>query len=133
MNCFKATQVLGGLTQILIWGSEIAKGPIDKLRGDLELWYQLGGPKFGGGPKIGGGAYEPQWCHELAQVMISPPILSTCATDGSLSNTLWGVFPKVTKESYVYWLIFTKTEKLILVILSLAALVVSAVFGWQYM
>ena len=28
LNCFKATQVLGGLTQILIWGSEIA----DKLR-----------------------------------------------------------------------------------------------------
>ena len=26
-NCFKATQVLGGPTQILIWGSEIAKGP----------------------------------------------------------------------------------------------------------
>ena len=27
INCFKARQVLGGLTQILIWGSEIAKGP----------------------------------------------------------------------------------------------------------
>ena len=27
LNCFKATQVLGGPTQILIWGSEIAKGP----------------------------------------------------------------------------------------------------------
>ena len=27
LNCFKATQVLGGLTQILIWESEIAKGP----------------------------------------------------------------------------------------------------------
>ena len=26
-NYFKATQVLEGLTQILIWGSEIAKGP----------------------------------------------------------------------------------------------------------
>ena len=26
-NCFKAMQVLGGPTQILIWGSEIAKGP----------------------------------------------------------------------------------------------------------
>ena len=26
-NCFKATQVLGGPTPILIWGSEIAKGP----------------------------------------------------------------------------------------------------------
>ena len=27
LNCFKATQVWGGPTQILIWGSEIAKGP----------------------------------------------------------------------------------------------------------
>ena len=27
LNCFKATQVLGSLTQIFIWGSEIAKGP----------------------------------------------------------------------------------------------------------
>ena len=27
LNCFKATQVLGGPTQMLIWGSEIAKGP----------------------------------------------------------------------------------------------------------
>ena len=27
LNCFKVRQVLGGLTQILIWGSEIAKGP----------------------------------------------------------------------------------------------------------
>ena len=27
LNCFKAAQVLGSPTQILIWGSEIAKGP----------------------------------------------------------------------------------------------------------
>ena len=27
LNRFKATQVFGGPTQILIWGSEIAKGP----------------------------------------------------------------------------------------------------------
>ena len=27
LNCFKATHVLGGPTQILIWGSEIAKSP----------------------------------------------------------------------------------------------------------
>ena len=26
-NCFEATQVLGGPTQILIWGYKIAKGP----------------------------------------------------------------------------------------------------------
>ena len=35
LNCFKATQVLGGLTQILIWGSEIAKGPTRQIKGDL--------------------------------------------------------------------------------------------------
>ena len=28
LNCFKATQVLGGPAHILIWGSEIAKSPI---------------------------------------------------------------------------------------------------------
>ena len=28
LNCFKATQVLEGLTQILTWGCEIAKGKI---------------------------------------------------------------------------------------------------------
>ena len=27
LNCFKAMQVLGGPTQILIWASKIAKGP----------------------------------------------------------------------------------------------------------
>ena len=27
LNCFKATHMSGGLTQILIWGLEIAKGP----------------------------------------------------------------------------------------------------------
>ena len=27
LNCFKATQVLGGPTQILIWGYETAKSP----------------------------------------------------------------------------------------------------------
>ena len=42
LNFFKATQVLGGPTQILIWGSEIAKGSPDKLRGNLELWYRGG-------------------------------------------------------------------------------------------
>ena len=43
--------------------------------------------------------------------------------------TLCGVLVKVTKESYVYSLMFGKTEKLILVILSVAAfIVVSAAF-----
>ena len=27
LNCFKAMQVLGGPTEILIWASEIAKSP----------------------------------------------------------------------------------------------------------
>ena len=27
LNCFKATQVLAAATQILIWGSKIAKSP----------------------------------------------------------------------------------------------------------
>ena len=31
LNCFKAVQVLGGPTHLLIWGSEIAKSP--KLKG----------------------------------------------------------------------------------------------------
>ena len=57
------------------------------------------------------------WHYEL--LMISPPILSTCATEVSLSSTPCGVFVQATKELYVYWLIFGKTEKLILVILSL--------------
>ena len=46
LNCFKAMQVFGVLTQILIWGSEIAKGPTRSIkwgpgasvpRGDLKF------------------------------------------------------------------------------------------------
>ena len=62
LNCFKATQVLGGPTQILIWGSEIGEIPTRKIkvgpgalvsRGDLNL----GGPMhpndaMGGQPKL---------------------------------------------------------------------------------
>ena len=33
LNCFETTQVLGGLTQILIWGSETAKGPTRWIKG----------------------------------------------------------------------------------------------------
>ena len=49
LHRFKATQVLRGPTQILIWGSEIAKGLLDKLRGGGR-----GGWSFGikWGPKI---------------------------------------------------------------------------------
>ena len=35
VNCFKATQVLGGPAHILIWGSEIAEVLPEKLR---ETW-----------------------------------------------------------------------------------------------
>ena len=42
LNCFKVREVLSGPTQILIWGSEIAKVLPDKLSGDLKLWYQGG-------------------------------------------------------------------------------------------
>ena len=41
-NCFKATQVLGGLTQILIWGSKIAKGPTRYIKGGPGALYQGG-------------------------------------------------------------------------------------------
>ena len=43
LNCSETMQVLGGLTQILIWGSETAKGPTRQIKRDLELWYQGGG------------------------------------------------------------------------------------------
>ena len=33
LNCFKTMQVLGGPTQILIWGSEIAKVPTRSIKG----------------------------------------------------------------------------------------------------
>ena len=45
--------MLGVPTQILIWGPKELKVLPDKLRVDLELWYQ-GGPKI-----LGGGAMNP--------------------------------------------------------------------------
>ena len=57
LNCFKAVQVLGGPTQILIWGSKIAKGEFilpDKLRGTRSYGIK-GRPNF-----FLRGAYEPQ-------------------------------------------------------------------------
>ena len=42
LNCFKATQVLGGPAQILIWGSEIKGGPRALIsREDLNLRGEL--------------------------------------------------------------------------------------------
>ena len=52
LNCFKATQVLVGPTQILIWGSEIAKAPTRYIKGE---------PKFrGGGPMNPNDAMDTQ-------------------------------------------------------------------------
>ena len=54
LNCFKATQVLGGPTQILILGSEMAKVLPHKLRWDGELLVSRGdrGSKFKGNLKF---------------------------------------------------------------------------------
>ena len=43
LNCFKATQVLGGPTQILILESEIAKGPIRSIKGGPGALVSRGG------------------------------------------------------------------------------------------
>ena len=37
LNCFKAMQVLGGPTQILIWGSEKDKSPTCKTYNNLSI------------------------------------------------------------------------------------------------
>ena len=49
LNCFKATQVWGGLTQILIWGSEIAKSPTRSIKGGPGALASRGDLKFYGG------------------------------------------------------------------------------------
>ena len=46
LNCFKATQVLGGPTSILIWGSEIAKSPTRKIKGGSGALLSRGDLKF---------------------------------------------------------------------------------------
>ena len=48
-NCFKAMQVLGGPAQILIWGSEIAKGPTRQ--------------------NFKGGEHEHQWCIYILYIL----------------------------------------------------------------
>ena len=48
LNCFKATQVLGGPTRILIWGPKQLKVLPDKLRGTWSFDIK-GKPKFKGG------------------------------------------------------------------------------------
>ena len=46
LNCLKATQVLGDLTQILLWGSEIAKAPTRKIKGGPGALVSRGELKF---------------------------------------------------------------------------------------
>ena len=46
LNFFKATQVLWGPTQILIWGSEIAKGPTRSIKGGAGALVPRGDLKF---------------------------------------------------------------------------------------
>ena len=50
LNCFKATQVLGGPAQILIWGCEITKGPTRQIKRGTRSFGIKGGPKILGGP-----------------------------------------------------------------------------------
>ena len=51
-NCFKAMQVLGGPTQILIWGSEIAKGPTKQIKGGPGALVWRGNLHLGGDLKF---------------------------------------------------------------------------------
>ena len=46
LNCFKAMQVLGCPTQILIWGSEIAKDPTRYIKGGPGALVSKGDLKF---------------------------------------------------------------------------------------
>ena len=50
LNCFKAMQVLGDLTQILIWGTKIAKGPTRQIKGGPGALVSRGHLNLGGGP-----------------------------------------------------------------------------------
>ena len=55
LNCFEAMQVLGSPAQILIWGSEIAKGSTRQINGGPGALVSRRGPK-----NLGGGGYELQ-------------------------------------------------------------------------
>ena len=46
LNCFKATQVLEGPTQILIWGSKIVKSPTRYIKGGPGALVSRGDLKF---------------------------------------------------------------------------------------
>ena len=46
LNCFKTVQVLGGLTQILILGLEITKGPTRQIKGGPGALISRGDLKF---------------------------------------------------------------------------------------
>ena len=46
INCYKATQVLEGPTQILIWGSKIVKSPTRYIKGGPGALVSRGDLKF---------------------------------------------------------------------------------------
>ena len=46
LNCLKTMQVLGGPTQILLWGSKIAKGPTRWIKGGPGALVSRGDLKF---------------------------------------------------------------------------------------
>ena len=52
LNCFNTTQVLGDPAQILIRGSQIAKGPTRKIKGGPGALISRRDLNLGGGPKI---------------------------------------------------------------------------------
>ena len=52
LNCFKATHMSGGLTQILIWGLEIAKGPTRWIKGGPGALVSRGDLNLGGDLKF---------------------------------------------------------------------------------
>ena len=60
LNCFKAMQVLGGPTHILIWGaSEIAKSPTRYIKWGTWSFDIKGDLNLGVGPKILVGSLNP--------------------------------------------------------------------------
>ena len=59
LNCIKATQVLGGPKQILIWGSKIAKSPTKEIKGGPGALVSRGDLNLGRDLKIDGGPMNP--------------------------------------------------------------------------
>ena len=58
--------MLAGLTQILMWGSQIAKGPTREIKGGPGVLLLRGDLNLGGD-------YEPQICHvEVPMLQLGP-------------------------------------------------------------